>query len=142
AEAAVFDFAAVSVAMHMPFNLSVASLVQLAGWLADPSALVQAACCSLEPLRKQLLPAIISPHWDPDFSEEYFVFQFPPNGTITPDALLTTRRGWLAQLLRLETARLSDDEVAEALRLSLRYSPEDLFVCDWGAAVLLDHDCD
>ncbi len=45
-------------------------------------------------------------------------------------------------LLRLETSRLSDQEIAEALRLSLRYSPSDLFVPDWGVAVLLDTDCE
>src|SRR5438552_1197019 len=49
---------------------------------------------------------------------------------------------WLARLLRLEGGSLSDEEVSEALRLHLRYSPDDLFIPDWAAAFLLDRDCE
>ena len=40
-------------------------------------------------------------------------------------------------MLRLEAGGLSAEEIAEALRLHLSYSPADLFICDWAAAVLL-----
>jgi hypothetical protein len=49
---------------------------------------------------------------------------------------------WLAGLVRLEAEALSPEEIAEAVRLHLRYGPADLFVPDWAAAVLLDQDCD
>ena len=32
--------------------------------------------------------------------------------------------------------------LGEALRVSIRYSPEDLLILDWAAAFLLDADCD
>jgi hypothetical protein len=141
-EATVFDFAAVSVAFHVPFRLPPAALARLAGHLAEPEPLVLAARCALEPLHKRLLPALVKPHWPADLSEEYFVFQLPPRDGVQPAALLADHPGWLAKLVRLEEDTLSDTEVAEALRLALSYTPGDLFVADWAAAVLLDQDCD
>src|SRR5439155_10770563 len=47
----------------------------------------------------------------------------------------------LAHLVHLESGSLSPEEVAEALRLYLRYGPDDLLVADWAAAVLIDRDC-
>src|SRR5262249_10083315 len=143
AEATIFDFAAVSVALHLPFHLSAPALIRLAGWLADPTSLVQTARSALEPLHRKLLPAIQAPVWQEDLSEVYFVFHLPPHEALPPPAqLLTAHAGWLAGLLRLEAGGLSAEEIAEALRLHLSYSPEDLFVCDWAAAVLLDRDCE
>src|SRR5437879_667753 len=43
AEATVFDFAAVSLDLEVPFQLSQARLTQLAGWLAAPADLLQTA---------------------------------------------------------------------------------------------------
>src|SRR5207253_5914685 len=49
---------------------------------------------------------------------------------------------WLAGLVHLENQPLSPGEIAEALKLQLSYSPDDVFIADWGAAVLIDQDCD
>jgi hypothetical protein len=143
AEAVVFDFAAVSIGLRLPFRLPTAGLLRLAGWLAEPSPLLRAARAALGPLHANLLPAIQNPHWQEDLSEEYFVFQLPPGDALpTPDQLLGPHAGWLAGLVRLEAEPLSPEEIAEALRLYLRYSPADLFVPDWAAAVLCDRDCE
>jgi len=142
-EATVFDFAAVSVALHVPLRATPADLTALAGRLADPSAalaLVQTAHRALEPLYERLRPSIQKPFWHADLWEEYVVFQFPPAIPADPGILLKERTGWLASLLRLEDQRLSEAEIAEAVRLPLRYSRDDLFVPDWAAAVLLDEE--
>lgn len=142
AEATVFDFAAVSVAIHVPLRLTPATLTRLAGWLAEPSALVSAARTTVEPLYRRLLPAIRDPQWRDDLSEEYFVFQLPPGNPLPSGPTTATNAGWVANLIRLEEGPLSDEEVQEALRLHLRYTPTDLFVPDWAAAVLFDADPD
>jgi hypothetical protein len=129
----LFDFGAVSLALRVPFTLTAEALLRLAGSLADPSALVQKARVILQPLYQQLLPAIGDPSWQSDLSEDYFVVQLAaPNWD---DA-------WLAGLVHLESAPLSTSEIAEALRLQLSYSPDDVFIADWGAAVLVDQDCE
>jgi hypothetical protein len=147
AEVAVFDFGGVSVALQAPFQAPAADLARLAGRLSDPEtagAVVRAARAALEPLHRKVLPAIQKPWWHENLWEEYFVFQFPPDNPLTPDLLLDGLAGWAAGLVRLEDQPLSADEVAEALRLHLRYGRHDLFVPDWAAAVLLDQEreCD
>jgi hypothetical protein len=143
AGATVFDFAGVSLAMQVPFELAPAALARLAGWLADPSSIVQAARKALQPLQEEMRPAIQNFLWQADLSEEYFVFQLPPGAPLPPpQQLLATHAGWLAGLVRLESGPLSTEEINEALRRHLSYSPQDLFIPDWAAAVLLDHDCD
>jgi hypothetical protein len=141
-EVTLFDFAAVSVAFHVPFKLAAPALTQLAGVLAEPTPILQAARAAVVPFHQKLLPAIQGPAWQDDFSEEYFVFQLEPEEPESPLTLLGPSAGWLAGLLRLETGPLSVEETAEALRLHLSYSPADLLVPDWAAAVLLDRDCD
>jgi hypothetical protein len=141
-EATVFDFAAASVAFHVPFALPAESLSRLAGWLADPTPLLHAARAALSPLHEKLLPALHDPLWSDDLSEEYVIFQLAPNCPFDPAFLLGDGAGWVAGLTRLESGPLSEEEVREAVRLHLSYSPADLFVPDWAAAVLLDQDCD
>lgn len=142
AGATVFDFGGISVALHVPFRLDAASLTRLAGALAEPADLVRAVRAAVEPIYQQLLPGIAAPLWS-NLSEEYFVFQLPPTAPMpSPQALLQNHAGWLAGLVCLEPEPLSDEGIAEALRLHLSYSPDDLFLADWAAAFLLDSDCE
>ena len=100
----MFDFAAVSFGLHVPFNLVTARLLRLANWLADPAELVHKARDVLQPLHRQLLPAIQNPLWQDDMSEEYFVFQLrPTNGGPAPVSALQRHPAWLAGLVRLES---------------------------------------
>jgi hypothetical protein len=133
----LFDFGAVSISFHIPFAASADALLRLAGTLADSTPLIQRARDAVKPLHDQLLSAVQDPLWQDDLSEEYFVFQFPPDSL--PQF---TDNAWLAGMVHLERDPLSADEIAEALRYRLSYSPHDLFVPDWTAAVLVDCDCE
>lgn len=137
ASATIFDFGAVSVAFHIPFSAPAAALRRFAGTLADATPLIAKAREVIEPLHQQLLPTIHDPLWQDDLSEEYFVFQFGPEALPQMTDLV-----WLAGMVHLESGALSTDEMAEALRYRLSYSPDDLFVPDWAAAVLVDRDCE
>jgi len=145
AGATIFDFAAVSVAMKVEFTLSETQLRELAGWLGEPGHIVGRVQAALRPLFEQLKPALKDPVWNPHFFEEYVVFELLP-GTVlpAPEKLRDPAQpysAWLAGLVRLENGPLSDQEIAEALKLHLSYRPDDLFVADWHAAVLIDRDC-
>jgi hypothetical protein len=59
-----------------------------------------------------------------------------------PAILLSAEAGWLARLVRMKSGLLREEEIAEAIRLRLGYSPQDLFIADWAAAVLIDRECD
>lgn len=142
AEATVFDFAAVSVSLRIPFEMPAGDLTRLAGSLSESEPIVQFARRASEALYRHLLPAIERPEWS-DLSEEYFVFQFAPDGALpAPETLLADSREWLAGLLRLEAGALSKEEIDESLRLRLSYSPHDLLILEWSAAVLIDRDCE
>jgi hypothetical protein len=133
----LFDFGAVSVSFHVEFAATADALIRLAGTFADSAAVIQKARELVRPLHEQILPAIPDPLWPDDLSEEYFVFQF------TPDLLpQMSDRAWLAGMVHLESNSLSPEEIDEALRLRLSYSPDDLFVPDWAAAVLVDRECE
>jgi hypothetical protein len=143
AEATVFDFGAVSVSMQVRFRLPANDLLVLSRALADPAIarrVVSAAVEMVTPLHRKLLPALERPQWDTELSEEYFVFAFSPGQPLEPVNLLTDRAGWLAALIRLEDEPLSDEEIREALRVSLRYGQRDLIVADWAAAALVDEE--
>src|SRR5262245_11866354 len=134
----VFDFAAVSIGLHVPVNLPADCWLRLAGSLADPVVnVVLAARAALNPLYEALQPAIRDPSWQDDFSEEYFVFQLPPEA-----CGVAAEASWLGGMVHLESGPLSNEEIQEAIKLKLSYSPGDLFVPDWAAAVLVDQDCD
>lgn len=142
AEATVFDFAAVSVALHLPFTLSAGELTRLAGSLSEAEPIVQAARRACDSLYRHLLPAIQTPSWS-ELSEEYFVFVLPPDDSLpSPAELVRESGGWLASLVRLEPETLSEEEIAESLRLRLSYSPKDLLILEWSAALLIDRDCE
>jgi hypothetical protein len=142
AEAIVFDFGGVSVSLQIPFQLTRASLSQLAGALADPQSLVEIARKATTDLYQKLQPAIQDSAWSP-LGEEYFVFQIPPVDSLPPpQSLLDGQAGWLAGLVRLESDALSPSEIEAALQSRISYSPVDLLLAAWSAAVLIDRDCE
>ena len=142
ADATLFDFAATSIALHVPFSLPSERVVAMAAGLARPEALVRTFRAALEPLFQQLKPAIRQPRWA-EPSEEYFVFQLPPDGGLpSPQQLLKEAAPWIAGIVRLEAGPLSAEEISEALRQRISYSPTDLLVADWSATLLVDRDCD
>ena len=142
AEAIVFDFGGISVSLQIPFQLSCAALSRLAGFLSDPQPVVEAARSACSGLFEKLKPAIQQAAWSP-LGEEYFVFQLPPNHQLPePSKLLDENAAWLAGLVRLESESLSKDEIELALQSHISYSPQDLLLAAWSAAVLVDRDCE
>jgi hypothetical protein len=142
ADATLFDFGGLSVWMRLPFSLSPEELTRLAGRFADSRWLENKARAALDGLFETLRPVIQQPSFSP-LSEEYVVFQLPPSCPLPPPTELLERCSpWVAGLARLETEPLSAGEVAAAVQTFISYSPTDLFVPEWSAALLIDHDCE
>jgi hypothetical protein len=136
AELSLFDFGAVSVMIRFPIRTTRAELLRLAGELADPSTLSASARLAVAPWLERIRP-VVREFEIGDFSEEYVVFQL-----VDVDAdWVAEDPAWIAGLVRLETEPLSSEEVAEATKLGMRYTPRDLVVLDWAAGVIVDPDC-
>lgn len=136
AELLVFDFAAISLAVQFPVRLTPEALLELAGSLAEPAPLTDGARQLIAPWIERIRPAVTEFEIS-EISEEYFVFQV---GEASAD-WLKSHTDWVAGLVRLETESLSRGEVAEATRLSLSYTPNDLVTLDWAAGFVADRDC-
>jgi len=136
AELTIFDFGAMSLAVQFPVRMTRAAILALAGELADPGPLNARARDILAPWIERLRPAVTG--YEPsEISEEYVVFQM---GDARSD-WLADQAEWIAGLVRLEPGRLSSNEVAEATRLSMSYTPGDLVTLDWAAGFIADSDC-
>lgn len=136
AELLLFDFAAISLSVQFPVRLTPEAMLELAGALADPAPLTDAARRVVAPLVERIRRAVQGFEIS-DISEEYFIFQV---SEATTD-WLKDRTEWVAGLVRLEPDPLSRTEVAEATRLSLSYTPNDLVTLDWAAGFVADRDC-
>ncbi len=140
-EATVFDFGGVNARVDVPLSVEPEVWRRLADDQATFGEIIRQTKAAVAPLYQRLLPAIRDAEWG-DVGEEYFVFHFQPDDLPPIDRLLAESAEWLASLVRLESDVLSKDETAEALRQRLRYSPRDLVIVDWAAAVIIDVDCE
>jgi hypothetical protein len=142
-----FDYGVVCVELEMSFATDWDGLVRLSSrWIGEP----QLEATSGDLLRSRLdriKGAMVQPYssW---LSEDYYVIQVtrglsaPENGEsgnpLTAKALLTSCRDQIAQIVRGETAALSDTEREEVLQSCLSYYPNDLLIAGWTAAFLYD----
>jgi hypothetical protein len=136
AELSLFDFAAISLAVQFPLRLMPESLLNLAGLLAEPAPMTDAARRAVAPWLERIRPAVEGFEVS-EISEEYFIFQVGDVGT----EWIREHNEWVAGLVRLESSPLSRSEVVEATRLSLSYTPNDLVTLDWAAGFVADRDC-
>jgi hypothetical protein len=137
ADVTIFDFGAFSVDFRVPFDATLPELNALSSALYDHGGLLGAARRRVSELVEVLRPALAGEH-SGDVYEQYVVFDFAAfDPTLPARALLEKAelRHALAQLLRSEERPLSESRVEDALRLSISYSPDDLLVVDWSAAV-------
>ena len=136
AELTLFDFGAISLSVQFPLRVTPQALLQLAGILAEPASLNEAARALLAPWIERLAPSVYEFAYS-SMSEEYIVFQLSER----TEKWLEHHADWIAGLVRLDAEVLSRDEIREATRLALAYTPSDLVVLDWAAGFVADSDC-
>ncbi len=136
AELTIFDFAAISLMVRFSVRGTLTELRELAGDLADSGPLVAAARLVVSPWVERLQP-VVDGFEVSELSEEYIIFQL---GDVHP-RWVEEHTDWIAGLIRLESATLSEAEIREATRLRLSYTPDDLVMLDWAAGFVADRDC-
>jgi hypothetical protein len=135
-----FDYGVVSLVFELPFSGDWDKLVELsARWTSDTN-FEKLASRVIRQRLERAAPALIKPYNEENWlQEDYFIFHIREiDGSPTAEDLLTTHGSRIAQVVRGETATLSESERAEILQSRISYYPNDLAVIGWNAAFIYD----
>ncbi|HTM05275.1 MAG TPA: hypothetical protein VL173_17315 [Vicinamibacterales bacterium] len=133
-----FDYGVISVALTRPLPDTWPELLEAGiGW--QESSLLAADAESLCRQLLDRLAAAVSARREAFLSEDYLVFTIHPDAEI-PDAtrLLATHGRDIAQLLRGERDRLSDQEHDHVLGHRISYYETDAVIPTWSSALVYD----
>jgi hypothetical protein len=133
-----YDYGVVSVVLELPFSGDWDTLVRLGSrWVWDIDFAGHASRIANQKLERAA-PALVKPYSD-WLSEDYFIFHVREiTGCPTAAELVATQGSRIAQIVRGETAQLSEGEQNEILQSRISYYPNDLTVISWNAAFLYD----
>jgi hypothetical protein len=135
-----YDYGVLSVVLELPFAGDWDALVRLGSrWVWDVDFAGHASRIVRQKLERAA-PALVKPYqnW---LSEDYFIFHVREiSGAPSVAELISTQGARIAQIVRGETAQLSDGERNEILQSGISYYPHDLAVIGWNAAFLYDSD--
>jgi hypothetical protein len=133
-----YDYGVLSVVLELPFSGDWDTLVRLASrWVWDTDFASLASKIVKKKLERAA-PALVKPYSD-WLNEDYFIFQVREiAGSPSAADLLASEGQRIAQIVRGETAQLSDGERQEILQSRISYYPNDLAVIGWNGAFLYD----
>ncbi len=135
-----FDYGVVSLVFELPFSGDWDKLVELsARWTSDTN-FEKLASKVIRHRLERAAPALIKPYKEENWlQEDYFIFHLREiNGSPNADELLATKGSSISQVVRGETATLSEGERQEILQSRISYYPNDLAVIGWNAAFIYD----
>ena len=134
-----YDYGVVSLEFELPFCGDWETLIELScRWTSD-SNFEKLASRVVRQKLDRAAPAMVKPYTGEWLQEDYFIFHVREiEGAPTADELLATHRHQIAQVVRGETATLSEGERQEILSSRISYYPSDLAVIGWNAAFLYD----
>ena len=133
-----YDYGVLSVVFELPFWGDWDTLVRLAGrWMSDTEFASLATRIVKQKLQRAT-PALVKPYAD-WLNEDYFIFHVREiAGAPSAADLLAEHADHIAQIVRGETAKLSDGERQEIMQSHISYYPNDLAVIGWNGAFIYD----
>lgn len=136
-----YDYGVVSVGFELPFSGDWESLVQISSrWVWDTNFENLASRIVKQKL-EQASPALVKPYTGEWLQEDYFIFHLRHiEGSPLAADLLAAQGACIAQVVRGETATLSDGERQEILQSRISYYATDVAVIGWNAAFIYDND--
>ncbi len=134
-----YDYGVVSLVFELPFSGDWDDLVKLScRWTSDSNFENLASRIVKEKL-KLAGPALVKPYTAEWLQEDYFIFHVREiAGSPSANDLLAAQADRIAQVVRGETAILSEGEKQEILQSRISYYPNDLAVIGWNAAFIYD----
>lgn len=133
-----YDYGVLSVVFELPFSGDWDMLVRLGSrWVWDIDFAAHASRIARQRLERAA-PALVKPY--PEWlSEDYFIFHVREiAGSPSAADVVNTQGACIAQIVRGETAQLSEGERSEILQSRISYYPNDLAVIGYNAAFLYD----
>src|SRR5262249_40880466 len=133
-----YDYGVVSVVLELPFSGEWDKLIRLGSrWVWDVDFAGYASRIARQKLQLAA-PALVKPYKD-WLSEDYFIFHVREiAGAPSAIDLCQSYGAYIAQIVRGETAQLSEGERNEILQSRISYYPNDLAVIGWNAAFIYD----
>jgi hypothetical protein len=135
-----YDYGVVSLIFELPFSGDWQKLIELSSrWTSDTNFEKLASRVVRQKLERAA-PALIKRYSEDSWlQEDYFIFHVREiEGSPTAEELLAAQRNAIAQVVRGETATLSEGERQEILHSRISYYPTDLAVIGWNAAFIYD----
>jgi hypothetical protein len=135
-----YDYGVVSLIFELPFSGDWKKLIELSSrWTSDTNFENLASRVVRQKLERAA-PALVKRYNEDSWlQEDYFIFHVREiEGSPTAEELLATQRSAIAQVVRGETATLSEGERQEILQSRISYYPTDLAVIGWNAAFIYD----
>jgi hypothetical protein len=136
--ARLFDFGGLVLSFRMPMPAARDQRLQLSRSLRFKPPVEMARQIAADVMEK-FRAAIVRPDLD-DLVESYVVLELDAEGD-GAESLLARQGPYVAELLRGEGGALSGQEAEDALRSSVSFTPTDLVIADYDAAILfgLEH---
>ncbi len=136
----LYDFGSISVAFALPLRCGMDELLDLSNQLYENPALQQQARRHVDEFLNIIAPAVTSAGQTP-LVEDYAIFMLDAlPGPV--DSLLREHAALFARILRSEAGALSSDEIGDAISARISYTPDDLTLVDWNAALVFGKDAD
>jgi hypothetical protein len=135
-----YDYGVISLVFELPFTGDWDTLIQLSSrWTSDTNFESLASRIAKQKLERAA-PALVKPYNTSEWlQEDYFIFHVEEIvGAPTASDLLKTHGDQIAQVVRGETAMVSEGERQEILQSRMSYYPTDLAVIGWNAAFIYD----
>ena len=136
-----YDYGVVSLEFELPFSGGWDTLIELScRWTSDTN-FEKLALRIVRQKLERAAPALIKPYSGDFLQEDYFIFHVREiDGALSATAndLLATHGDHISQIVRGETATLSEGERQEILGSRISYYPSDLAVIGWNAAFIYD----
>jgi hypothetical protein len=136
-----YDYGVVSLEFELPFSGGWETLIDLScRWTSDTN-FEKLALRIVKQKLVQAAPALIKPYTTEFLQEDYFIFhvrEIEGSSSVNANDLLAEHGPQIAQVVRGETAMLSEGERQEILQSRISYYPSDLAVIGWNAAFIYD----
>lgn len=138
----VYDFGAVSVSYGIPLEGDAARLLALSEALHENEQLLEHSRAAVKQLLETLRPAVARPGLS-DLVEDYTIYLIERlDAGVSPEHFVDTHAALVAGVLCSEVETLSEQEIRESVSCRASYTPDDIVVIDWNAALVIDPDGD